>query len=87
MRMRSARVTLTLWYVAAMVVVLAVYAASVFVSTGVWKSLDDRLHGDFRWAAEMADQSPDGSLARFANHSRLVPRNESSRCTSRATAS
>lgn len=65
--LRSVRVRLTLWYVAAMVVVLTVYAASVFtvVSTSVSQSLDDRLRGDFQWAAEMADQRPDGTLTWF----------------------
>ena len=61
---RSVRTTLTLWYAAAMVVTLTAYAASVytFVSHNTSKALDDRLHSDIRWVAEMAEQSPDGSL-------------------------
>lgn len=66
-RPRSLRVRLTVWYVGAMVVVLAVYATGVFmfVSRSVSRGLDDRLHGDFQWAAEMVDQRPDGTLAWF----------------------
>ena len=64
---RSVRVRLTLWYVAAMVVVLAVYATTVLaiVSRNVSNALDDRLHGDFQWAAEMAEQKSDGTVAWF----------------------
>ena len=63
----SLRVSLTIWYVAAMVVVLALYAAAVFafVNRSVSQALDDRLRGDFQWAAEMAEQRPDGSLTWF----------------------
>lgn len=63
----SVRVSLTIWYVAAMVVVLALYAAAVFtsVSRSVSKGLDDRLRGDFEWATEMAEQRPDGTLTWF----------------------
>jgi heavy metal sensor kinase len=66
-RPRTVRMTLTLWYAAAMVVTLAVYAVSVFtfVSHNSSKALDDRLHGDIRWVVEMADQNPDGSLVWF----------------------
>ena len=61
------RLRLTLWYAAAMVVVLAIYAACLlwFVNQGASRSLDNRLRGDFRWAAEMAEQKPDGSLTWF----------------------
>ena len=64
---RSVRVRLTLWYVAAMVVVLAIYATTVLaiVSRNVSTALDDRLHGDFQWAAEMAEQKSDGTVAWF----------------------
>ncbi len=64
---RSLRARLTLWHVAAMVVVLVVYAAAVFtlVTRNVSQALDDRLRGDFRWAAEMAEQRPDGTLTWF----------------------
>src|SRR5229473_3351082 len=66
-RPRSVRTTLTLWYAAAMVVTLAIYATSVFtfVTHNTSKALDDRLHGDIRWVVEMADQNPDGSLVWF----------------------
>ena len=57
-RPRSVRLSLTIWYVGAMVVVLAVYAACllVFVNQGASIALDNRLRGDFHWAAEMAEQ-------------------------------
>ena len=63
----SVRVSLALWYVAAMVVVLAIYAAAVFtfVSRSGSNALDDRLRDDFQWAAEMAEQRPDGTLTWF----------------------
>ena len=61
------RLRLTLWYAAAMVVVLVIYAGCLlwFVNQGASRSLDNRLRGDFRWAAEMAEQKPDGSLTWF----------------------
>jgi heavy metal sensor kinase len=61
------RLRLTFWYAAAMVVVLAIYAGCLlwFVNQGASRSLDNRLRGDFRWAAEMAEQKPDGSLKWF----------------------
>ena len=64
---RSLRARLTLWHVAAMVLVLVVYAAAVFtlVRRNVSQALDDRLRSDFRWAAEMAEQRPDGTLTWF----------------------
>src|SRR5437868_5246807 len=63
-RPRSLRMSLTLWYTAAMVVILTAYAVSVwtFVSHGASKALDDRLQGDVRLVEEMADQNPDGTL-------------------------
>ncbi|MEE8217692.1 MAG: histidine kinase dimerization/phospho-acceptor domain-containing protein, partial [Vicinamibacteria bacterium] len=69
---RSLRARLTLWHVAAMVVVLVVYAAAVFtlVRRNVSQALDDRLRGDFRWAAEMAEQRPDGTLTWFDGDAR-----------------
>jgi heavy metal sensor kinase len=62
------RARLTLWYVAAMVVVLTVYAAGVFgfVSRSVSRALDGRIRSDFTWAAEMWEQQSDGSLTWFA---------------------
>jgi heavy metal sensor kinase len=61
-RSHSVRVRLTLWYVAAMVVVLAVYAVGVytFVSRSVSRALDERLRADFYWAAATVDEGPDG---------------------------
>ena len=66
-RSRSLRVSLTLWYVAAMVIVLGLYATVVFlfVSRNLSDALDDRLRGDFQWAARMAEEQPDGSLTWF----------------------
>jgi heavy metal sensor kinase len=61
-RSHSVRVRLTLWYVAVMVVVLAVYAVGVytFVSRSVSQALDERLRADFYWAAATVDEGPDG---------------------------
>jgi heavy metal sensor kinase len=57
-------VRLTLWYLAAMVVVLGVYAALVFVfvSRNASAALDSRLRGDFQWASAMIDQTPEGEI-------------------------
>jgi heavy metal sensor kinase len=67
MKWGSVRLRLTMWYLGAMVVVLAIYAGCLlwFVNQGASRSLDNRLRGDFRWAVEMAEQRPDGSLAWF----------------------
>ena len=64
---QSVRTQLTFWYVAAMIVVLAVYALTVyaFVNRSVSQSLDEVLGSDFTWAAEMWDQRPDGTLTWF----------------------
>ena len=61
------RARLTLWYVAAMVIVLTMYAAGVFgfVSRSVSDALDARLRSDFTWAAEMWEQRPDGTVTWF----------------------
>jgi len=63
-RSHSVRLRLTLWYVAAMVVVLGVYAALVFVfvSRNASVALDARLRGDFQWASAMIDQTPEGGI-------------------------
>ena len=63
-RSHNVRVRLTLWYLAAMVIVLGLYAALVvaFVSRNASETLDGRLRGDFQWAAAMVDQTPDGSI-------------------------
>ena len=69
---RSLRARLTLWHIAAMVLVLVVYAAAVFslVRRNGSQALDDRLRSDFRWAAEMAEQRPDGMLTWFDGDAR-----------------
>ena len=58
----NVRLRLTVWHVAAMVVVLAVYAGAIytFVSRSVSESLDQRLRADFFWAAATVDEGPDG---------------------------
>jgi heavy metal sensor kinase len=63
-RSHSLRVRLTLWYVGAMVVVLAVYAALVFafVRRNASDALDSRLRGDFQWASAMVDRTPEGGI-------------------------
>ncbi len=63
----SLRAQLTAWQVAAMVVVLGVYVGVVLwlVTRNLSGALDSRLRSDFRWAAEMAQQGPDGSLSWF----------------------
>lgn len=66
-RSHSVRVRLTLWYVFAMLLVLAVYAAGVFtfVSQNASDTLDQRLRGDFQWAAAMVGQTPEGRITSF----------------------
>ena len=63
-RSHSVRVRLTLWYVAVIVVVLAVYAVGVytFVNRSVSQALDERLRADFYWAAATVDEGPDGLI-------------------------
>jgi len=63
----SLRVSLTLCYVGAMLVILGVYAAVVygFVSRSVAAALDQRLSGDFWLAAAMVDEGPDGQIVGF----------------------
>ena len=63
-RSHSVRVRLTLWYLAAMVVVLAMYAAVVFVfvSRNASETLNSRLRGDFQWASAMVEQTPEGGI-------------------------
>jgi heavy metal sensor kinase len=70
-RSHSLRISLTLWNVAAMVLVLAVYAGGVylFVSRSASNSLDAEIRYDYQWAAAMADQLPDGSLKWFQEES------------------
>ena len=63
-RSHSVRVRLTLWYLAAMTIVLGLYAALVvaFVSRNASETLDGRLRGDFQWASAMVDQTPEGGI-------------------------
>jgi heavy metal sensor kinase len=66
-RRRSVRLKLTVWYMSAMIAVLAVYAGVLLwaLQRSASLNLDERLRGDFRWAAEMAEQRPDGTLTWF----------------------
>lgn len=61
------RVKLTLSYLIAMLVVLAVYATAIFmvVKGNASAVLDERLRGDSRWAADMWQRRPDGTLSWF----------------------
>jgi heavy metal sensor kinase len=63
-RSHSVRVRLTLWYVVAMVVVLALYAVVVFafVNRSISETLNTRLRGDFQWASAMVEQTPEGGI-------------------------
>jgi heavy metal sensor kinase len=67
-RSHSVRVRLTLWYVASLLVVLAVYAVGVYtvISRSVSQELDQRLRADFYWAAATVDEGPDGRLVMTA---------------------
>jgi heavy metal sensor kinase len=55
---------LTIWYVAAMVVVLAVYAVLVFlfVRRSALDALDERLRDDFFMASALVDETPEGTI-------------------------
>jgi heavy metal sensor kinase len=61
----SVRIRLTLWYVLAMLIVLGFYAMVVFafVRRSASDALDQRLRGDFQWAAAMVDETPGGGMA------------------------
>lgn len=63
-RSHNVRVRLTLWYVAAMVIVLGVYAAAVFafVSRNASETLNRQVRGDFQWASAMVEQTPEGGI-------------------------
>lgn len=64
LRLRTVRARLTLLHVAAMLTVLVVYAAAVYllVRFNVSNALDERIRGDFSWATSMAEQETDGTL-------------------------
>ena len=61
-RSHSVRMRLTLWYVAAMMVVLGVYVFGVYtvVSRGVSEALDERLRADYYWASATIEEGSDG---------------------------
>ncbi len=63
-RSHSVRVQLTLWYVAAMTLVLAVYAGAIlaYVSRSASQLLNQQLRSDFQWATVMVEQTPEGSI-------------------------
>src|SRR5438105_1356992 len=64
---RSVRVRLTLWHIAVILLVLAVYAGGVysFIRNNSSRLLDERLHDDFDWASDMLAQRPDGTIAPY----------------------
>jgi heavy metal sensor kinase len=63
-RSHSVRVQLTLWYVAAMTLVLGVYAAAIllYVSRSASLVLNQQLRNDFQWATVMVEQTPEGGI-------------------------
>jgi heavy metal sensor kinase len=63
-RSHSVRVQLTLWYVAAMTLVLGVYAAAIlaYVSRSASQLLNQQLRSDFQWATVMVEQTPEGGI-------------------------
>jgi heavy metal sensor kinase len=63
-RSHSVRVQLTLWYVAAMTLVLAVYAGAIlaYVSQSASQLLTQQLRSDFQWATVMVEQTPEGGI-------------------------
>ena len=64
---RTLQARLTLWHMSVILVVLGVYVSVVLflVARNLSGALDARLRSDFRWAAEMAQQGPDGALSWF----------------------
>ncbi|HXD17035.1 MAG TPA: ATP-binding protein [Vicinamibacterales bacterium] len=63
-RSHSVRLQLTLWYVAAMTLVLGVYAGAIlaYVSRSASQVLDQQLRSDFQWATVMVEQTPEGGI-------------------------
>ena len=63
-RSHSVRVQLTLWYVAAMTLVLAVYAGAIlaYVGRSASQLLNQQLRNDFQWATVMVEQTPEGGI-------------------------
>ena len=66
-RRASLRLRLTALHVAAMLLVVALYATAVYTleARNASRGLDDRLRSDFRWAADMAQTGRNGSLSWF----------------------
>jgi len=58
------RLQLTVWYVAAMTLVLGVYAGAIlaYVSRSASQLLDQQLRADFQWATVMVEQTPEGGI-------------------------
>jgi heavy metal sensor kinase len=58
------RVQLTLWYVAAMTLVLGIYAAAIlgYVSRSASQLLNQQLRSDFQWATVMVEETPEGGV-------------------------
>ncbi len=63
-RSHSVRLQLTVWYVAAMTLVLGVYAGAIlaYVSRSASQLLDQQLRADFQWATVMVEQTPEGGI-------------------------
>jgi heavy metal sensor kinase len=63
-RSHSVRVQLTLWYVAAMTLVLGIYAVAIlaYVSRSASQLLNQQLRSDFQWATVMVEQTPEGGI-------------------------
>ena len=55
---------LTLWHVAAMTLVLAVYAGAIlaYVSRSASQLLNQQLRSDFQWTTVMVEQTPEGGI-------------------------
>ena len=63
-RSHSVRVQLTLWNVAAMTLLLAVYAGAIlaYVGRSASQLLNQQLRSDFQWATVMVEQTPEGGV-------------------------
>src|SRR5512134_1488945 len=63
-RSHTLRVRLTLWYVAAMVVVLGVYVVAVyaFLQRDMLGALDEQLRRDLGWAGATVDYTAEGGF-------------------------
>jgi heavy metal sensor kinase len=63
-RSHNVRVRLTLWYLAVMIVVLAVYAAAVttVVTRTVREALDEQLRHEFNWVVASIYRTPEGEF-------------------------